>query len=130
MKAPHSAICHQKNFPREYFLAADRGDVYLIRGHKNLKSFIEFASHSNVVHSEDHFSEEGLFRSLFAKSSFKFKRKWKVRVPSHASVSKYYADKTYANLWFILLQVTKGFRFQKNKNVRFISSNFLSDRFS
>ena len=87
MKAPHSAICHQKNFPREYFLAADRGDVYLIRGHKNLKSFIEFASHSNVVHSEDHFSEEGLFRSLFAKSSFKFKRKWKVRVPSHTYVS-------------------------------------------
>ena len=42
-------------------------------------------------------------------------------MPSHASVSKYYADKTYANLWFILLQVTKGFRFQKNKTVRFIS---------
>ena len=42
----------------------------------------------------------------------------------------YYADKTYANLWFILLQVTKGFRFQKNKNVRFISGNFSSDRFS
>ena len=51
-------------------------------------------------------------------------------VPSHASVNKYYADKTYANLWFILLQVIKGFRFQKNKNVRFISGNFSSDRFS
>ena len=50
-------------------------------------------------------------------------------VPSHASVSKYYADKTYANLWFILLQVTKGFRFQKNQNVRFISGNFLSQSF-
>ena len=25
---------------REYFLAADRGDVYIIKGHKNLKSFI------------------------------------------------------------------------------------------
>ena len=61
---------------------------------------------------------------------FQVKRKWKVRVPSHASVSKYYADKTYANLWFILLQVTKGFRFQKNKNVHFISGNFSSDRFS
>ena len=82
------------------------------------------------MHSEDHFSEEGLFRSRFSKSSFKFKRKWKVRVPSHTSVSKYYADKTYANLWFILLHVTKGFRFQKNKNVRFISGNFSSDRFS
>ena len=82
-----------------------------------------------MVHSKDHFSEEGLFRSRFSESSFKFKRKWKVRVPSHASVSKYYADKTYANLWFILLQVTKGFRFQKNKNVRFISGNFSSDNF-
>ena len=51
-------------------------------------------------------------------------------VPSHASVSKYYADKIYADLWFILLQVIKGFRFQKNKNVRFISGIFSSDRFS
>ena len=67
------------------------------------------------MHSEDHFSEEGLFRSRFSKSSFKFKRKWEVRVPSHASVSKYYADKTYANLWFILLQVTKGFSFKRTK---------------
>ena len=72
VKVLHSAICYQKNFPREYFLAADRGDVYLIKGHKNLKSF-SFASHSKVVHSEDHFSEEGLFRSRFSKSSFKFK---------------------------------------------------------
>ena len=53
-----------------------------------------------------------------------------MRVPSHASVSKYHANKNYANLWFILLQVTKGFRFQKNKNVRFISGNFSSERFS
>ena len=82
------------------------------------------------MHSEDRFSEEGLFRSRFSKSSFKFKRKCKVQVPSHASVRKYYADKTYANLLLILLQVTKDFRFQKNKNVRFISGNFSSDRFS
>ena len=112
MKALHSAICHQKNFPREYFLAVDRGDVYIIKGQK-FEIFHQFASHSKVVHSEGHFSEEGLFRSRFSKSSVKFKGKWKVRVPSHASVSKYYADKTYANLWFILLQVAKGFRFQK-----------------
>ena len=71
------------------------------------------------MHSEDHFSEEGLFGSRFSKSSLKFKRKWKVRVPSHASVSKYDADKTYADLWFILLQVPKGFRFQKNKRCTF-----------
>ena len=124
----HSAICGQKNFLREYFLAALTGEMFILL--KDIKIFHQFASHSKVVHSKDHFSEEGLFRSWFSKSSFKFKRKWKVRVPSHASVSKYYADKTYANLWFILLQVTKGFRFQKNKNVHFISGNFSSDRFS
>ena len=37
--------------------------------------------------------------------------------------------KTTSKTWFILLQVTKGFRFQKNKNVRFISANFSSERF-
>ena len=52
-----------------------------------------------------------------------------MRVPSHTSVRKYYAGKTYANLWFILLQVTKGLRFQKNKNVRFISGNFSTIRY-
>ena len=57
----------------------------------NCTIFHQFASHSKVVHSEDHFSE-GLFRSPFSKSSFKFKRKWKVRVRSRASVSKYYSD--------------------------------------
>ena len=75
-------------------------------------------------------SEEGLFGSRFSKSSFKFTGKWKVREPSHALVNKYHPNKNYANLWFILLQVTKGFRFQKNKNVRFISGNFSSERFS
>ena len=114
------------NFPWEYFLAADRGVVYIIKGHKLSSVCFSF----KVVHSEDHFSEEGLFGNRFSKSSFKFTGKWKVRVPSHASVSKYHANKNYANLWFILLQVTKGFRFQKNKNVRFISGNFSSERFS
>ena len=82
------------------------------------------------MHSEDHISEEGLFVSRFSESSFKFTGKWKVRVPSHTSVSKYHANKNYANLWFILLQLTKGFRFLKNKIVRFISGNFPSVRFS
>ena len=36
---PPQKICRQKKFPREYFLAADE-DVYIIEGHKNLKSFI------------------------------------------------------------------------------------------
>ena len=82
------------------------------------------------MHSEDHISEEGLFVSRFSESSFKFTGKWKVRVPSHTSVSKYHANKNYANLWFILLQLNKGFRFLKNKIVRFISGNFPSVRFS
>ena len=77
------------------------------------------------MHSEDHFSEEGLFGSRFSKSSFKFMRKWKVLVPSHASVSKYYADKTYANLWFILLQVL-GFKRTK-MYVSFLATFHLTD---
>ena len=71
--AKSASFCNlPRNFPREYFLAADRGDVYIIKGYKNLIAFISFASHSKVVHSEDHFSEEGLFGSRFSKSSFKF----------------------------------------------------------
>ena len=51
-----------------------------------------------------------------------------MRVPSHVSVSKYYADKTYANLWFILLQVTKGLRFQRTKMyVSFLATFHLTD---
>ena len=75
------------------------------------------------MHSEDHFSEEGLFGSLFSKS-----RECEGRV--NASVNKYHENKHYANLGFIMLQVAKGVRFQKNKNVRFISGNFSSERFS
>ena len=36
----HSPICRQKNFPPEYFLAADRRDIYIIKGDKNLIAFI------------------------------------------------------------------------------------------
>ena len=70
------------------------------------------------MHSEDHFSEEGLFGSRFSESSFKFTGKWKVRVPSHASVSKNHANKNYANLWFILLQVTSERFSWKVKTIR------------
>ena len=45
------------------------------------------------------------------------------------SVNKF-AHKNYANLWYTLLQVTIGLRFQKNKNVRFISGNFSFERSS
>ena len=75
--------------------------------------FRHFTSHSKVVHSEDHFSEEGLFGSLFSKS-----RECEGRV--NASVRKYHENKHYANLGFIMLQVTKGF----------ISGSFSSERFS
>ena len=61
--------------------------MFILLKTKKFEIFHQFASHSKVVHSEDHFSE-GLFRSRFSKSSYKFKRKWTVRVLSHASVSK------------------------------------------
>ena len=80
------------------------------------------------MHSEDHFSEEGLFGSRFSESSFKFTGKWKIPVSSHASVSKYHANKNYANLWFILLQVTKGFGFKRTKIfVLFLATFHLKD---
>ena len=80
------------------------------------------------MHSEDHFSEEGLFGSRFSESGFKFTGKWKVRVPSHASVSKCHANKNYANLWFILLQLTKGFSFKRTKTlVLFLATFHLKD---
>ena len=79
------------------------------------------------MHSEDHFSEEGLFGSRFSKSSFKFTGSGKVEVPSRALVNKL-CNKNYANLWFILLQVTKGFRFQKKKMfVSFLATFHLRD---
>lgn len=43
-----------------------------------------FASHSKVVHSEDHFSEEGLFGSRF----FQVKLQGHGKVQSHGSVNK------------------------------------------
>ena len=80
------------------------------------------------MHSEDHFSEEGLFGSRFSESSFKFTGKWKVRVPRHPSVSKYLANKNYANLWFILLQLTKGFKVWKEQTfVLFLATFHLKD---
>ena len=30
----------KKNFPREYFLAADKEKVYIVKGHENLIAFI------------------------------------------------------------------------------------------
>ena len=40
VKARHSSIFRPKKLTREYFLAADRGHVYIIKGHKNLIAFI------------------------------------------------------------------------------------------
>ena len=80
------------------------------------------------MHSEDHFSEEGLFRSRCSKSSFKFTGKWKVQVPIHASVSKCHANKNYANLRFILLQLTKVLGFKRTKTfVLFLATFHLED---
>ena len=60
-------------------------------------------------------------------SSSRRSGKCKCRVTHHWTN---YANKSYVNLWFISIQVTKDFRFQKNKNVCFISGNFSSERFS
>ena len=127
------------NLSPEYFFAADRRDIYIIKGIKiwgsisvsgqpptypsKFDSFHQFTFRSKEVHSEDHFSEEG----FSWESIFKVKFQYKCRAMQQWTN---YADKNYANLWFILLQVTKGFTFQKDKNVRFISGNFSSERFS
>ena len=103
--------------------------MFILLKDKNLKSFIGLLLIQKKCIQKIIFLKKVCLEVGFP-NRVKFKGKWKVRVPSHASVSKYYADKTYVNLWFILLQVTKGFRFQKNKTVRFISGNFSSDRFS
>ena len=72
----------------------DRKDIYIIKEDNwIIVSFHQFDSHS--VHSEDHFSEEGLFEVRFPMSSFS-EQKWTTM----------------------------------NKNVRFISGNFSSERFS
>ena len=62
------------------------------------------------------------FRNTFFK-----KKKWHWN--GETRVLDGHTYKTTSTTWFILLQVTKGFRFQKNKNVRFISGNFSSERF-
>ena len=62
------------------------------------------------------------FRNMF------FKKK-KTALKWWNQSSRWTHLKTTSTTRFILLQVTKGFRFQKNKNVRFISGNFSSERF-
>ena len=74
------------------------------------------------MHSEDHFSAEGLCGSRFSKPSFKFTGKWKVQVPSQASVNKLCKQKICK--FVVNLKVTNCFGFQENKNVRFISGVF------
>ena len=56
-----------------------------------------------------------------------FQVKSQLQVSSHASVP---TNSNYAYLWFLLLHVTKRFRFQGNKGVRFIFCNFSSERFT
>ena len=81
------------------------------------------------MHSESHFLKKVCLGDSFPSqvSSSHKSGKCKCRVTHHWTN---YANKNYGNLWFISIQVTKDFRFQKNKNVCFISGNFSSERFS
>ena len=60
------------------------GEIFILLKGIKFDSVHQFASHSKVVHLEDHFSEEGLFGSRF--SQVKFKGHGKVQ--SHGSVNK------------------------------------------
>ena len=82
------------NFPPDYFLATDRGDVYIIKGHKNLIAFISLLLINRYCIQKIIFLKKVCLGVGFPSqvSSFKFTGKWKVR-----------ANKNYANLWLILL---------------------------
>ena len=81
------------------------------------------------MHSENHFLKKVCLGDSFPSqvSSSCKSGKFKCQVTHHWTN---YANKNYGNLWFISIQVTKDFRFQRNKNVCFISGNFSSERFS
>ena len=102
---------------KKNFLAADRRDIYIINGDKNLIAFI------SLLLIQKKCIQKIIFWRRFVWESFQCK----YRVTHQWTNS---VNKNYESLWFILLQVTKGFTFQKNKNVRFISSNFSSERLS
>ena len=58
------------------------------------------------MHSEDHFSEEGLLESRFSKSSF--------ITSAEPHISEQATQKNDLSLWFIL-KVTKDFTFERTK---------------
>ena len=90
-----------RNLPREYFLAADRGDVYIIKGHKNLIAFISLLLIQKQCIQKIIFLKKVCLGVGFSSQVSSSRESGK-----HASVSKYHANKKYANLWFILLQVS------------------------
>ena len=101
------------NFPREYFLAADRGN-HIIKGHKLSSVCFSFKSSA--------------FRRSFFWRRFVWQSVFQVKFQVHGKVESASAESRISEQ--ILLQVTKGFRFQKNKNVHFISGNYSCERFS
>ena len=87
VKALHSPISRQKkfpakkNFPPEYFLAADRRDIYIIKGDKNLIAFISLLL----------IQKKCIQKIIFLKKVWlrvDFQSQFLVQVPSHASVNK------------------------------------------
>ena len=81
VRALHSPICRQKNFPPEYFLAADRRDIYIIKGDKNLIAFISLLLIQKKCIQKIIFLKMVCFRVDFPSQV-------SVQVPSHASVNK------------------------------------------
>ena len=102
---------------------ADRGDIHIIIGDKNLIAFISLLFIQKKCIQKIIFLKKVCLGVGFPSqvSSSRESGKCKGRV-MHQWIN-------YANVGFILLQPTKGFRFQKNKNVRFNSGNFSPERF-
>ena len=71
---------------------------------------------------------QSAFRRSFFWRRFVWQSVFQVKFQVHGKVESASAESRISEQ--ILLQVTKGFRFQKNKNVHFISGNYSCERFS
>ena len=95
----------KKNFPPEYFLAADRRDIYIIKGDKNLIAFISLLL----------IQKKCIQKIIFLKKVWlrvDFQSQFLVQVPSHASVNKLCRQKLCK---FVVHLVTSNWRFCVSK---------------
>ena len=95
-----------KNSPPEYFLKANKGDIYIIRGDKILIAFICLLLIQKKCIQKIIFLKKVCLGVGFPSqvSSSRESGKCKGRVMRQWT---YYVNKNYANLWFILLEATK-----------------------